>query len=195
MVHPGKPRTLKGRALQALALRDHSRAELRTKLLRAAEAEAEVDVAVNPAANHAANLTVDPAVDPTVAPAVDAPLADPATAQAARMAAVEALLDELEAKGFLSDARFVESRVQARSARYGNLRIRQELRLRGVALDAASEDELRRTELERARGVWARKFGGPPQTPAEAARQMRFLAGRGFSAEIIRKVVSTREDS
>ena len=191
MVHPGKPRTLKGRALQALALRDHSRAELRTKLLRAAEAEAEVDVAVNPAANPAANLTVDPAV----APAVDAPLADPATAQAARMAAVEALLDELEAKGFLSDARFVESRVQARSARYGNLRIRQELRLRGVALDAASEDELRRTELERARGVWARKFGGPPQTPAEAARQMRFLAGRGFSAEIIRKVVSAREDS
>lgn len=191
MVHPGKPRTLKGRALQALALRDHSRAELRTKLLRAAEAEADVDVAVNPAANPAANLTVDPAV----APAVDAPLADPATAQAARMAAVEALLDELEAKGFLSDARFVESRVQARSARYGNLRIRQELRLRGVALDAASEDELRRTELERARGVWARKFGGPPQTPAEAARQMRFLAGRGFSAEIIRKVVSAREDS
>lgn len=187
MVHPGKPRTLKGRALQALALRDHSRAELRTKLLRAAEAEAEVDVAVNPAANPAANLTVNPTVD--------APLADPATAQAARVAAVEALLDELEAKGFLSDARFVESRVQARSARYGNLRIRQELRLRGVALDAASEDELRRTELERARGVWARKFGGPPQTPAEAARQMRFLAGRGFSAEIIRKVVSAREDS
>jgi regulatory protein len=38
--------------------------------------------------------------------------------------------------------------------------------------------------------VWARRFGGDPATDAaERARQMRFLTARGFSAEVIRRVI------
>jgi regulatory protein len=37
--------------------------------------------------------------------------------------------------------------------------------------------------------VWARRFGEPPATPQERARQARFLQSRGFSAETIGKVL------
>lgn len=98
---------------------------------------------------------------------------------------VEAVLDWLEANGHLSQERFVESRVHARSARFGNLRIRQELKQHQVALGAEAAQALRDSELQRARAVRARKFASWPATAAERARQGRFLAGRGFSPEVI----------
>jgi regulatory protein len=48
---------------------------------------------------------------------------------------------------------------------------------------------LRDSEQQRAQAVWARKFGQPPASAAERARQMRFLAGRGFSADVVRAVL------
>jgi regulatory protein len=59
-----------------------------------------------------------------------------------------------------------------------------------VAADAQARSDLRRSELQRARGVWARKFGRHAASAAERARQMRFLAGRGFTADTIRAVLS-----
>ena len=104
-------------------------------------------------------------------------------------AAIDALLDWLEARQFLSTERFVESRVHARAARFGNLRIRQELARHEVALDADQAHRLRGTELDRARAVWERKFGAAAADPAERARQARFLAGRGFSGEVIARLL------
>jgi regulatory protein len=49
---------------------------------------------------------------------------------------------------------------------------------------------LRSTELERAREVWARKFGESTTEPKERARQVRFLISRGFAAEVVRRIVS-----
>ncbi len=98
---------------------------------------------------------------------------------------VEAVLDWLESHGYLSQQRFVESRVHARSARFGNLRIRQELKQHQVALDAVAGQALNESELQRARAVRERKFPAWPENPAERARQARFLAGRGFSPEVI----------
>lgn len=118
-----------------------------------------------------------------------------AGAAATSRESIEVLLDWLQAQGYLSETRFVESRVHARAARYGNLRIQQELAQHGVAPDEASQLLLKQTELARARQVWARKFGQIAQDSAGRAKQMRFLAGRGFSGEVIRKVVQgTDED-
>jgi regulatory protein len=105
---------------------------------------------------------------------------------------VERVLDELAAKGWLSEARFVESVVHRRAERFGVARIRQELQQHGIAgTDAAAAlDTLRRSEPERALEVWRRRFSAPPESPAEKAKQMRFLAGRGFSTEVIRRVMS-----
>ena len=77
----------------------------------------------------------------------------------------------------------------ARAARYGNLRIRQELAQHGLSVGSELERRLKDSELERAAEVWRRKFDAPPADAAERARQSRFLANRGFSAEVIARVM------
>jgi len=157
------PPSLRGRALMWLAQREHTRQELAQKLRRWVKA-----------------LQARPplgAQRETPAPVPDA-------------GCIESLLDKLQADGHLSDQRFVESRVHARIARFGNRRIEQELRRYGAALDEPGRAELRASEAERARQVWDAKYGRPGANPAERSRQMRFLAGRGFSADVIRRVVA-----
>ncbi len=102
-----------------------------------------------------------------------------------------AILDELEAKGFISAERFVDSVIHTKAARYGASRVLQELRHKGVdaELIADARERLRSTELQRAREVWQRRFGSPPESPQERARQMRFLASRGFGGDVVRKVL------
>ena len=102
-----------------------------------------------------------------------------------------AILDELEAKGFISAERFVDSVIHTKAARYGASRVLQELRHKGVdaELIADARERLRSTELQRAREVWQRRFGTPPDSPQERARQMRFLASRGFGGDVVRKVL------
>ena len=53
---------------------------------------------------------------------------------------------------------------------------------------------LQGTELERARAVWRKKFHEPASDAASRAKQMRFLASRGFGAEAIRRVVTGADD-
>lgn len=154
---PARPASLKVRALQWLAQREHSRAELRGKLLRLL------------------GRSTAPADD-------DEPAPEPASE-------VDALLDWLTAHGHLSDARFVESRVHARQSRHGNLRIRQQLQQHGVVLDADAQQALARSEFDRAKEVWRRKYGSPAPDAAGRVRQMRFLAGRGFSMDVVRRLV------
>jgi regulatory protein len=112
---------------------------------------------------------------------------------------LDALLDELTSRHLLSDARYAETRVKSRGIRLGDARLAYELRSRGVADElvsaslAAGEDE-----LTRARRLWQKRFGNSPHgadDTAERARQMRFLAARGFSAETIRRLLrATVED-
>ncbi|MEO6407486.1 MAG: RecX family transcriptional regulator [Burkholderiaceae bacterium] len=166
--------SLKSRALQLLALRDHSRAELRRKLAAHAD-RAERDARSD-------DCSADVCADhdgASPAPQVDRGVS----------ADVEALLDWLEANRFLSDERFVESRVHARITRFGNARIRLELAQHHAVLSPDAERRLRESELERARAVLARKYDPAATDPASRARQSRFLAGRGFSAEVVARVL------
>ena len=72
----------------------------------------------------------------------------------------------------------------------------QELRAKGLPdeIMADAADQLRTTELARAREVWRKKFGQVPVDAADKARQMRFLAGRGFGAETVRRVLAGAPD-
>ena len=101
-------------------------------------------------------------------------------------------LDELQVKGFINEQRVLESVLHRRAAKLGTTRIRQELQGKGLAPETVLEavEQLRTTEVERAREVWRKKFGEPPVDANERAKQMRFLASRGFGGEAIRKVVS-----
>jgi regulatory protein len=105
----------------------------------------------------------------------------------------EALLDELAQRGCLSNQRFAEAYVQQKQQRFGALKLAHELRSRGVEesdiQQALSHDM--ETELQRARQVWEKRFGAPPTDTRDKARQMRFLQGRGFAPEVIRRVLRT----
>ena len=104
---------------------------------------------------------------------------------------LERVLDELQAKGFISEERVAASLLHRRAARLGDLRIRQELQSKGLDAPTVAQalEQLRGTERERAQVVWQRKFGTPAQDARERARQMRFLLARGFSADVVRRVV------
>jgi len=99
---------------------------------------------------------------------------------------VDAVLDWLETNGYLSAERFVESRVHARAARYGNLRIRQELQQHQLKLSGELAQTLVTSETDRARAVRERRFVEFPRDATERARQARFLIGRGFSPDAVR---------
>ena len=104
------------------------------------------------------------------------------------------VLDELTAKGFISEVRVVESVINRRASKLGTGRVMQELRGKGIGADALAEaaENLRATEFARACEVWRKKFGARTENlsePAERARQMRFLGARGFSGEVVQRVI------
>ena len=102
------------------------------------------------------------------------------------------VLDELQAKGFIDEGRVLESVLHRRSDRLGSARIAQELRAKGLDPEAVAQavGQLQSSELDRARALWSRKFGETAAEPKAQARQMRFLLARGFSAEVVRRVVA-----
>ena len=111
-------------------------------------------------------------------------------------AQVKRALDELQARGFLDEQRVVDSIVHRRAGRVGAGRIRQELQSKGIDAErvAVAVASLNASEFERAREVWRRKFGVLPQDAAQRAKQARFLAARGFSGEVVRRVLNTPDD-
>ena len=144
---------MRARALQYLARREYSRAELRGKLLPHVQANADFEQA----------QPVD----------------------------LDALLDDLTVRGWLSDERAATQLVHAKRSRFGLQRITHELRQRGIAEDLISDalPALKETELEAAHEVWRKKFGTAPQDEKEKAKQVRFLQSRGFAMDAIFKVL------
>jgi len=141
----GNVLSLRTRAMRYLAQREHSRAELRAKLLPQVKAGENVD----------------------------------------------AVLDELEKRNWLSDARAVEQMVNIKRPRFGAQRIAHELRQKGIAENLISNalPHLKETELKAAREVWQKKFGTAPQDAKEKAKQVRFLQSRGFALDVVFKVL------
>lgn len=141
--HPGPEPSLRARALRLLARREHSREELRRKLL-------------------------------------------PHLAEADN---VESLLDDFTQRGWLSDARFAEQSIRAKSRRFGPLKVAQHLRERGLdeqaiaaGFHAAGEEGIASIE-----SVWKSRFAQRPKGDRELGRHVRFLQGRGFAiADILR---------
>ena len=102
--------------------------------------------------------------------------------------ALRGLLDRLEQGGQLSNERFAEQRAHVLARKYGFARIRQDLKSKGVGDELAGRFG-RSDELERAKAIVARKYPGRAASTAERARRARFLQGRGFSADVIHRLV------
>jgi len=154
--------SLKARALRLLSLREYSRKGLAAKLV---ELEARW-----------AKLGGEQADESSESTAVK----------------ITAVLDDFEARGWLSDERFAEALVRRRGERYGTRKIADELQKAGVdgAQSAALLHSLRESEYQRAYELWTRKYGLVAQDQKERARQYRFLASKGFSSDVVGKVIS-----
>ena len=182
------PPSLRSRALAWLAQREHSRTELRRKLLRAAQRPPRagaVDAGTKSAGSAAHEM------GPVSAGPADGDVADVAAIRAAVVTQVDQLLEALSSEGLLSEQRFIDSRVRVRAAGHGARRIEHELARHGLKLPAAQQQRLRDSELQRAAELWRRRFGSVAGDERERARQARFLAGRGFSGEVIRRVLAS----
>jgi regulatory protein len=108
-------------------------------------------------------------------------------------AASERACDALAEAGMLSETRFVEHFVSVKTGRgAGPAKVRAELRAKGVAA-AAIDAELAGADVDwlaQCEQVRRKKFGEAlPDSAAERARQARFLMGRGFGSEHIRRVL------
>ena len=100
---------------------------------------------------------------------------------------LEAVLDELAANGWLSDARYAEHTARAKARRFGPLKVTHYLKSRGVdeeaiaaGVRAAGEDGTANMEA-----IWKTRFRHVPCDERERARQVRFLQGRGFALDAI----------
>ncbi|SMB23789.1 Regulatory protein RecX [Sterolibacterium denitrificans] len=159
--------TLRALAIKLLAQREHSRAELARKL--AAKA-GRMGVGATPAGHTA---TTQPPTPPT---AED----------------IDKVLDQLERQGLLSDTRAAQAYVRGHAARFGASRLAHSLRMRGIdaeLIDASLAQEEIEDERTRAAAVWRSKFNSVPRDAREWARQARFLQGRGFAVDVIRRLL------
>ena len=162
--------SLKARALRLLSMREYSRKGLASKLAESA----------------ARLLKLNPPDDDSEAPASEMPLE----------VQIEAVLDDFEARGWLSDQRFAEALVRRRSERFGTRKIQDELAQAGVDSSKTADllKDLKASEYQRAHELWQRKFGVLATEQKEKARQYRFLASKGFSSDVVSKVVAGRPD-
>jgi len=106
---------------------------------------------------------------------------------------VEHVLDTLGEEGLQSDERYAEHYVELRRAKgYGPLRIRAELRERGVAdgLIDIMVDEGDPVWYETLRQVHDKKYGADlPDGMKERAARSRFLGYRGFTGDQVRRLL------
>jgi len=84
--------------------------------------------------------------------------------------------------------------VRRRSERYGLRKIQDELQRAGVGLDQSKLllEDLKKTEFQRAKELWDRKFGTLAVDQKERAKQYRFLVSKGFNPEIVARVIGGR---
>jgi regulatory protein len=96
----------------------------------------------------------------------------------------EAALDRLTEAGLVSDDRFAEERARTLAQRgAGDDLIRQDLRRQGVDHESAERAIAQlEAEDERAARIFARRGGD--------AKAVRYLAGKGFSREILERLAS-----
>ena len=101
------------------------------------------------------------------------------------------LLDDFERRGWLSEKRVVAQVLASRRRRFGAQRIAYELHQKGISdrAVAGAREQLRESELDAARAVWARKFGTLPRDTRERARQVRFMQSRGFALETVLLII------
>lgn len=114
-------------------------------------------------------------------------------------ASIEAVLARLKRLGYLDDERFVASRVRVLRGRGKSARaIRAALASQGLDAAGSLQQEDGEAELEAARAFVRRRRLGPHRAPedreVERERDLARLARAGFSFEVARRALETRDE-
>lgn len=107
---------------------------------------------------------------------------------------LEGTLNWLESTNKLSNQRFAEIRAHVLARKYGAARIRQDLQSKGVSEAIAARAVAELDDVAKAREILARKYRAPATSREERAKRARFLQSRGFSGDLIRRLVLGREE-
>lgn len=107
---------------------------------------------------------------------------------------LEVLLRELESRKQLSNERFAEVRASWMARKYGAARIRHDLKSKGVSEELSDRAVAELDEVAKAKEILARKYRVPATTREERAKRARFLQGRGFSGDVIRRLVLRNDE-
>lgn len=105
---------------------------------------------------------------------------------------IKLVLDDLKCKNFLSEKRYINSYLHNKQAKYSLRKIRYDLLQKNVDYDVLEEvlADNQADEYEVAYNIWQRKFGIPANDNKQRQRQIRFLQSRGFSLDIIAKIIN-----
>lgn len=107
--------------------------------------------------------------------------------------AIKQLLDELVAQDWINDDRFIKNFITRKATRYGPQKLKYLLQQKTHNQELVAENlkTIAIDELENARKVWLQKFKGHIATEQkDKNRQIRFLLSRGFSLNIIFKIIN-----
>jgi len=111
---------------------------------------------------------------------------------------ISRVINQLAREGLQSDQRFTESYLHSRLQKgYGPVRLKQELRERGIAGELIEESlaNLDIDWMDALHSVRVKKFGKSlPSGYREQAKEARFLQYRGFSTDQIRRFYKNNED-
>jgi regulatory protein len=103
-------------------------------------------------------------------------------------AVLDLVLNELQRKRQLSDERYADARANWLSRKYGAAKIRHDLKAHGVA-EAVIDRVSAEGDYERAKAIIARKYRDAATTREDKAKRARFLQSRGFSYDVIRRLI------
>lgn len=108
---------------------------------------------------------------------------------------IKHVLDELKQKKFLSEHRYISNYLHSKQVKYGIRKIRYDLLQKKVNIETLDEilEENKTDEYTVAYSIWQRKFGQGPIDNKERMRQVRFLQSRGFSSEIISRIINGKK--
>jgi regulatory protein len=98
-------------------------------------------------------------------------------------------LRELESTKQLSNQRFAEARTRQLARKYGTARIRHDLNSKGVSKETTERTVAELDDVAKAKEILARKYGAPATSREECAKRARFLQRRGFSYEVVRRLL------
>lgn len=118
------------------------------------------------------------------------------------IAEIDAVIASLKQQNFVNDTRFAENRARYRAtfSRWGDIKIKQELRQKGVdeaaiehafhLLNQDREEGAVDKPLDQAKRLVKKKYAHQPASPQLYNKKIAFLLRRGFSLDIAKQAVA-----